>query len=197
MPPHQTPPTPHQMQPHPMPQTVAPQPDRWLLVTVISLVGTALVIAYAAWAYLQIWVLNPRAAMPEMSLPDIWLAVGQSQGLFDIRGTLIFLAIGPILAAALLIGGTIALRRRWWLVAGGHLLILLLGAPAYFLASFSPGMNLADTFGISGADYSPWAAPLFLVSLAALVGLILGAAWVGRPSPRSRAVSPTAPAVPS
>ncbi|MEV8249586.1 hypothetical protein AB0O87_01515 [Microbacterium sp. NPDC076768] len=32
-------------------------------------------------------------------------------------------------------------------------------------------MALADTFGISGGDYSPWAWPLYAVS--ALAGLVL------------------------
>lgn len=177
-----------------LPPAVAPQPDRWLLVTAISLAGTALVIAYAFWAYLQIWVLNPLAAMPGMPLADIWRAIGQSQGYFDMQSTLIFLMIGPLLATGLLIGGTIGLRHQWWLVAGGYLLILLLGTPAYFVASLSPGMNLADTFGIDGADYSPWAAPLFLVSLTALAGLILGCVWMSvRASQRRQALAPALP----
>lgn len=53
-----------------------------------------------------------------------------------------------------------------------YLVLLMFGAPAYFMASFGAGMGLADTYGISGGDYSPWARPLYLVSLLSLLGAI-------------------------
>ena len=57
-----------------------------------------------------------------------------------------------------------------------YLVLLTFGAPAYFMASFGAGMGLADTYGISGADYSPWARPLYLVSLLSLLAaLAIGA----------------------
>ncbi len=55
------------------------------------------------------------------------------------------------------------------------LIVLALGVPAYFVASFLPGMSLADTFMISGGDASPWAAPPYVVSLLA-AGAIVGLA---------------------
>ena len=55
------------------------------------------------------------------------------------------------------------------------LALLMGGAPAYFVASFGPGMALADTFGIGGADASPWALPLFAVSALAAIAVLVGA----------------------
>lgn len=56
------------------------------------------------------------------------------------------------------------------------LALLMLGAVGYFVASFGAGMALADTFGISGADYSPWARPLYVVSALAAVAIVVGGA---------------------
>jgi hypothetical protein len=55
--------------------------------------------------------------------------------------------------------------------------MIVLGTPAYFFASFGPGMSLADTYPISGGDHSPWARPLYAASalaLLALVGVVVG-----------------------
>ena len=61
-------------------------------------------------------------------------------------------------------------------VGAEDLALLVLGAPAYVVASFPAGMSLADTYGISGGDHSPWASPLFATSLAALLlGIALAA----------------------
>lgn len=57
------------------------------------------------------------------------------------------------------------------MVASWHLVLLALGTPAYFIASFGPGMALADTYGIGGADASPWAAPLHVTSGLAVIAL--------------------------
>ncbi|GAA1661772.1 hypothetical protein [Microbacterium lacus] len=54
----------------------------------------------------------------------------------------------------------------------GYLVLLAFGAPAYFIASFGAGMGLADTYMISGADYSPWARPLYLTSFLALFAVL-------------------------
>ena len=58
--------------------------------------------------------------------------------------------------------------------AMGFLSLLMLGAVGYFIASFSAGMGLADTFGISGGDYSRWSRLLYAVSLLAGVALVVG-----------------------
>lgn len=137
----------------------------------VAVIGLVVVTVYAAWAALQILVLNPLAAAPGRSLAQIHAemdAAGQAVG---IPPTLGVLAIGPLLAAAVLVGvsrGHLAARTTAMLT----LALLALGAFGYFWASFMWGMNLADTYGIGGGDHSPWARPLYAVSLASLVGLI-------------------------
>ncbi len=64
-------------------------------------------------------------------------------------------------------------------VAAAYLVLLVLGTPAYWVASFGPGMALADTYAISGADSSPWPAPLYVTSGLALVALAGLLAWAG------------------
>lgn len=65
-----------------------------------------------------------------------------------------------------------------------YLVLLVLGAPAYVVASFPAGMSLADTYAISGGDHSPWASPLFAISLAALLlGIALVAMLLTRRRP--------------
>ena len=63
------------------------------------------------------------------------------------------------------------------MVASRYLILLALGTPAYFIANFGPGMALADTYGIGGADASPWAVPLHVTSMLAVIALAGLAAW--------------------
>jgi hypothetical protein len=143
---------------------------------VFAAVGMILVTAYAALAAFQILVLNPLAAAPGRSLDQIhadMAAVGESLNMPMAAGVL---GIGIGLAIILFV--LIAVRPDATPLAAvfGYLVLLAFGAPAYFYASFGAGMGLADTYMISGADYSPWARPLYLVSfLALLAALTVGA----------------------
>jgi hypothetical protein len=164
-------------------------------VLLVCLVGSVVIIAYAVLALIQILVLNPQAAVPGMSLDEIWQEVFRSQGIADPFVVTLVLALGPLLAIGLTVCAMVWLRRRPWVVVACFLALLVLGTPAYVVASFSPGMNLADTFGIDGADYSPWAEPLFVTSAIALTGL--AALGVGsilratlRGAPRSAPLDP-------
>lgn len=56
-------------------------------------------------------------------------------------------------------------------VVGAGLALLGGGAPAYFFASFSAGMSLADTYMISGADVAPWGSVLGIISALACLAL--------------------------
>lgn len=164
----------------------ARRPDRWLLVLCICVVGCVFVSIYAAAAFVQIRVLNPLAAVPGKSVDEIWHEVAVSQGSADIVLVPAILALGPLFGVALLVCALIWLRSAPWTVAASYLGLIVLGTPAYFVASFSPGMNLADTFGINGGDYSPWAQPLYLTSAVAIVLLIGLAAIAVVVAPRRR-----------
>lgn len=148
----------------------------------VALVGTLAVLAYAALAGLQILVLNPLAAVPGRTLPQIEAEMarwGESLGAPWVGGVLI---TAVVVAVGMLVG---AWREpdpdaRGW--ALGYLALLVAGAPAYWLLSFGPGMALADSFGISGGDHAPWALPLYAVSALALVALVTLAVWPRRRS---------------
>ena len=138
--------------------------------------GTALVVAYAALAGLQILVLNPLAAAPGLSLEQIRQDLSAAGESLRAQFVLVVLAFGvacAILVLVLAAAGRLASPTG---PALAYLALLVLGAPAYVVASFPAGMSLADTYGISGGDHSPWASPLFATSLAALLlGIALAA----------------------
>ncbi|QKJ18609.1 hypothetical protein [Microbacterium hominis] len=138
----------------------------------IALTGTIAVIAYATLAITQILVLNPLAAVPGATLDEIHAGLAAANEVISAPWVIGLLAIGPILAVVLAL-----LSRRADMtgraIALAYLLILAFGAPAYFVASFGPGMALADAFMISGADYAPWGGALYLVSGAALLAAVV------------------------
>ncbi|MEV8272728.1 hypothetical protein [Microbacterium sp. NPDC077184] len=149
---------------------------------IVATAGTLAVVAYAAVAMVQILVWNPLAAAPGLSLTEIHEAMSAAgEGVFA-PGVIGFLLVGPLIAVFLLI----AARRPDATPTAttlGYLGILAAGAGAYFLASFGPGMALADTFLISGADGAPagWIlVGVSTVSALAFVGFGVLVAFRGR-----------------
>jgi hypothetical protein len=152
---------------------------------VVSVVGAAAVTAYAVWAAIHILVLNPLAAVPGSSLAEIRGAIADAGELFSIGMVVGILAIGPVLAIAAA-WVCIANRVQPIVAVSAPIALLILGAPGYFVASFAPGMALADTFMISGGSHSPWHLPLYAVSVVAAIGAIalaIGAAARARSAP--------------
>lgn len=144
----------------------------------ISIVGVLAVTVYAAWAALQILVLNPLAAVPGRTLDEIRAEMSAAGEVLLWEPVAFILGIGVVLAV---VGAVVSIRGHAhpMVPAMSFLALLMLGAPGYFAASFGVGMSLADTFGISGGDYSPWARPLYAVSLLAGAALIAAAAVTG------------------
>ncbi|QEW00347.1 hypothetical protein F6J84_09750 [Microbacterium caowuchunii] len=139
-------------------------------VVVIACIGTLLVIAYAGLALLQILVLNPLAAAPGRSLDRIHTEMAMAGESLSAPMAIGVLSVGVAIAVLALV--LLARSRVATPIAAvfAYLLILVFGAPAYFVASFGAGMGLADTYLISGADRSPWAAPLYVISALAFFG---------------------------
>ena len=140
----------------------------------IGAAGALLVMAYATLAAVQILVLNPLAAVPGKSLGRIhadMAAMNESPGS---AMTLTILGAGVALALVVLLLLLLTVRPDSTPTAAvvAYLTMLAFGAPAYFIASFGPGMSLADTYGIGGADYSRWALPLYAISLLSVVALV-------------------------
>lgn len=142
------------------------------LTVVVAAVGTALVWGYATLALVQILYLNPLAAAPGRTLAEIHHDLAAANESLGAPMAFAIMAIGPILAVVIL--GLTVVRRitNPWVTALIYLAVLTVGPGAYFVASFGAGMSLADTYMIGGADYSPWARPLYFISLAAAVMLV-------------------------
>lgn len=143
----------------------------------VAAVGFIAVLAYAAWALAQILWWNPLAAGSGRTHPQIMADLAAAGESLDVPGTIGFLAVGPALALVLLLVAVFVPLPDPWLIAHGILGLLVFGPVAYFVASFSTGMALADTYLISGADASPLARPLFVVSAAAVLSWIALATW--------------------
>ncbi|MDT3330637.1 hypothetical protein Q9S78_08125 [Microbacterium sp. KSW-18] len=142
--------------------------------TLVAAVGTAAVAAYAVVLVLQICVWNPLAAVPGSSLAEIGSqAATRGESVFT-PAPWVFAAIGVALAVAVLVLSVVARRTSTAGVAAGYLALIAAGAPAYFVASFGPGMALADAFGISGGDHAPGGSVLMVASGTAAVVIAVG-----------------------
>lgn len=135
----------------------------------IAVVGSVIVAAYAVLGALQILVLNPMAAAPDLTLAEIQAAVAEAGESLPPFPVVVFVSLGLLLAVLVMLYAIAAPGPRPGVVAVMMLVIVALGAPAYFAASFPAGMALADTFMISGGDHSRWSVLLFLTSATALV----------------------------
>jgi hypothetical protein len=156
----------------------APRP-RSARGVILAGAGTLVVIAYAAFAALQILVLNPLAAVPGKTLGrivDETDAAGQPLGQ---AYTIAVLSVGVLLAVVMCVLSATRWSRQPRVIAAVYLGLLAAGAPGYFYASFGPGMSLADTYFITGGDHSPWGAVLYAVSGVSAVALVILAVTSG------------------
>ena len=142
-------------------------PNRFRVV--VASVGTALVVAYAIVGSLQVLVWNPLAAVPGLALSEIHAELDRVGQSFSATPVILWAVLGvsaaTLLAVSALRPNGLALSH----VAVAYSLLLVGGAPSFFFVAFSPGMQLADGFGISGGDHSPWARPLYVTSFLAMI----------------------------
>jgi len=148
----------------------------------VAAIGLIAVTAYALLAAVQILVLNPLAAVPGASLDAIYAEMDAVGERMPVTMPLLLLGVG---VAAAIVVAVLSIRSR---LAPAHsallfLLLLILGTPGYFVASFGPGMSIADAFGLGGADHSRWSLLLYAVSFAAVVGAVVLALRMRGPRP--------------
>ncbi len=139
----------------------------------VAVVGTTAVVAYAVVAVLQVLVLNPLSAVPGRPLGQIYADVEAAGESMHVGFVIFVLALGPAIGVALLRRARESSRL---VVAGWYLTLVAFGAPAYFWASFGPGMAIADTYLIGGGDSSAWGYVLYASSGLAMVALLAVAA---------------------
>ena len=82
--------------------TPAMNSTRRLSARAVALIGTGAVVAYALLAAVQILVWNPQAAVPGVGLAQIYADVAATGESMAAGMVIAFLAVGPLLAIALL-----------------------------------------------------------------------------------------------
>ncbi len=162
------------------------QTQEKIRVSLTALAGTVLVTAYAVAAAAIIVVLNPLAAAPGRTLDEIIAETEAARQPLGQEFTIGLLSVGVVLALLVLaiavFGSAFSVRAT----VLTYLALLAAGAPAYWIASFTPGMSLADTYDTSGGDHTPWGAVLFGISaVAALALFVVGVTAIARASERS------------
>ena len=138
--------------------TPAMNSTRLLSARAVALIGTGAVVAYALLAAVQILVWNPQAAVPGVGLDQIYADVAATGESMAAGMVIAFLAVGPLLAIALLWLGARQLRdapRPPWLA---------LAPPGIWVLAVWPALALGGFAGV-----------ILLYSGLALV-LVLGAA---------------------
>lgn len=145
---------------------------------VVGCVGFLLVIGYAVLGMLQVLVLDPLAAVPDMSLEEIYIHAARSNETIHVWVVVTLLDPGLLLGLGSLV---LSFRRgATWVqsaaVASG---LLFLGGLPFFWAWFGVGMNIADAFGTSGGDHTGLGAVMWATSGCGALVLLLLAVWVG------------------
>ncbi|WP_298037494.1 hypothetical protein [uncultured Microbacterium sp.] len=160
----------------------------------IAVLGVVAVCAYAVAAAVQILVLNPLAAVPGATIEDIRGRMAAANETPGTGGVVFFLGIGVLVTLITAIV-CVVLAAPPLATASAMLVLVMLGAPGYFVASFGPGMALADTFWIAGGDHSPGGAYLAGVSaLAGIAAIVIGAVTVLRARREAQDIAPAAAA---
>ncbi|TFC73558.1 hypothetical protein E3O45_11715 [Cryobacterium sp. TMS1-20-1] len=160
-----------------MENTEKPQPRR---AVVAAAAGFAAVAAYAIVGALQILVWNPLAAVPGATLGQIRAEMARADESLTANWVLAWGGIGIVLATVVLLVTIVRMNSRVEPVVAAYLVLLIFAAPGHFFAGFGPGMSLADTFLVSGADHAPWGMLLYVVSAASLLALIVLIIRAGR-----------------
>jgi len=166
-----------------MSNTVTTRPPRSVQAGLLGLAGVAL---YAIVGVLQVLVWNPMAAVPGETLGDIRAQLAQANAPLTGAAVVTWAIVGMLVSVVVLIFATTRASVTTELVVAATLVLLVFAAPGHIFVAFGPGISIADTFGVSGADHAPWGGVLYLVSgfaLAGLIVLIIRAA-------RSRAATP-------
>lgn len=137
---------------------------------VVAFVCLAAVASYAVFGVFQILVWNPLAAVPRHDLAEIHALMAAVNESINIPLVIGYGVIG-ILLSIVLSGIAIGIGAPLSTIVIVNLGVLVGGAPAYAFASFAPGMGIADSFGVSGADYAPWGEYLYALSAVSLLAM--------------------------
>lgn len=159
----------------------------------MTLGGPLLIALYACVMVVSLGWLEPRAAVPGLTRTEL------AQGLDNFGSDLTALTWSLVVVGLVGVGlsvaaSTMGRRARLQLstIAALHLVLLILGAPVSFFAAFPLGMDVADTFGVSGGLRTPWhsvllwASGISLLALLALLALLFSSPRTEQPATPSQ-----------
>ncbi|TFB84129.1 hypothetical protein E3O44_16765 [Cryobacterium algoricola] len=137
------------------------------------LVGPVIVLLYATVMVLTITIWDPAAAVPWLTYQEIIAGLNEAGIIVaaEVIGLIVWAYLGVGLALVLSILGFTG-HAGLGAVILGQLALIAAGAPAYFWGSFSLGMDVADTFGVSGGSHTPLSGLLYATSGVALLALV-------------------------
>lgn len=139
----------------------------------VAVIGVLAVALYAALMATQALVFDPLAAVPGQTLAQIHARLMESgmDVTGDIMSVIISAAVGVALAVAAAVVG-VWRRMPPLVMTVVFLAILALGAVATFGTGFALGMDIADTYFVSGGAHTIWAGVLYLTSLSAFLAIL-------------------------
>ena len=139
----------------------------------VAVIGVVVVSCYATLMALLALVLDPLAAVPGQTLAEIHAQLTKAG--WDVAGDITTVIIGAGIGVGLALAtAVVGLWRRLSPVemTAIFLAILALGAVATFVSGFSLGMDIADTFHVSGGAHTIWTGVLYLTSLSAFLAIL-------------------------
>ncbi|GAA1206504.1 hypothetical protein [Rhodoglobus aureus] len=148
---------PHEMpEPEPSLMTAStPEPPSKRSRLLVSAATFLTTVGVVAIGILHIYAWNPQSKMPNLSLDEIYAAMTAAHELPQDFFSWVWAIFWPLVAlafGALTVSPVFAqiIRMRGMLVSG--LAIVSLTAGFHWIAGFSMGMGLADTFSVGGGD---------------------------------------------
>ncbi|MGN8049415.1 hypothetical protein ACTJKO_06955 [Curtobacterium sp. 22159] len=139
---------------------------------VVAVIGVVVVAVYAALLAVESLVLDPLAAVPGASLAQIHAHL-EGQG-FHVRTDIAVVVGIAVVGVALAVGlasSLLVTRAPAHVLAAVLLAVVVMGAPMSWWSGFQLGMDVADGYGVGGADHTIWAGVLYATSAVALVAL--------------------------
>lgn len=146
-----------------------------------SIVVPVVALATAALGLVHVFVWNPLAKLPGMTLPEIYagLAAAGESPVGGPRVWVLLTALLVTLGGAAYVGFALLPVRRWATLRTRRRLtalgLLLLGGTVtlVFLPGFSMGMGIADAFATSGGDAAASGGVLTLLGMLAFAGTVV------------------------
>jgi hypothetical protein len=152
---------------------------------IAAVAGVTAVLAVVAIGTMDLFIWNPMAKVPGMSLPVIYSLMESRDG-FRLPDNAVMIAIWALFwVTAAVLTLVLTTRRGAHAFTTRRIAIVMLGLVGgaiffRFFAGFGIGMSIADTFATSGRDASIASAILPYIGQLALAASVIAAGWAPR-----------------